>query len=258
MNQEFDLRKYLELRDRTLANNFGWLESFGCEIRRNDEIVRVTHPHLGDYNVYIVLGLSTKTEAMLEALLMDRTRSDLVYVDEAVDDSFRGDLTRNNYRLSFFSQVKVAKRTQRTTPGKIELRMARPKDLEAWSQLYSKGFLRPGQLAAFDLERWHWSFKDPAIQCWFFVDNGLEVGVFQTYCRNNVIGLYSVTLLPGYRTLARIIAAGRTLRSKLPFNYSSNVYFERVSGRIPSSRTRALTFRSFMTIRRFFIYRRSV
>lgn len=258
MNEELDLDRYFELRDRTLANNFAWLESFGCKIHRRGEIVHVTHPHLSDYNAYIILGLSSKTPKLLNTMLMDRTRRDLVYVDEAVNDSLRLDLTRSNYRLAFFSQVKVASRTHLNAPAHIELRQAKPRDLTYWSQLYSEGFAHSGKLATFDLERWQSSYRDPAIQCWFLMDKGREVGVFQTCCRNQVIGLYSVTLIPQYRTLAGIMAAGRTLRSQLPFNYSSNVYFERVTARIPSQRRRALIFRSFMTIRRFLIYKRSL
>ena len=251
MNEELSQEKYLDLQDRTLANNLAWLKSFGCEVRRASQSIQVTHSELPEYNALIILG------AGLSSNLLHKSNFGAVYVDELIADSVEMDLYRSDYRLAFFSQVKIARRTSEKSIGQIKLREALHRDMIRWSELYAEGFNQPVEQARANLARWETSFHDPSSQFWFFIDEGREVGVFQTYCRNDVIGLYSVTLQRGYRTLRKIISAGRALRSTLPLNYSNYVYFERITGRIPATKRRTPVFRKFMTLRRFLIFKKA-
>ncbi len=38
-----------DLRERTLANNLVWLRSFGCDVRREGNVVYVDNPEATDY-----------------------------------------------------------------------------------------------------------------------------------------------------------------------------------------------------------------
>lgn len=249
--------RHYDFKARTLANNLVWLKSFGCKVTFKDNIIHVQHANLPEYNTYLVIGSSEQTPAQIELLLADREPVSLVYVDDAAStEELRSVLASGGLSPAFISRVKMTRLTPRKNATDIELHQAQAHDVPEWSALYSMGFARFGKQAEVDRKRWQEAFKHPEIQHWFFVERGSYIGTSQTCISDGVVGVYSVTLSPGYRRVAKVIAATRCLAAEMVRRGEELVYFERISNRVPAPLSKAAMFLGFKTIRRFVAYRK--
>ncbi|MFN2491295.1 MAG: hypothetical protein ABR501_00235, partial [Pyrinomonadaceae bacterium] len=138
----------------------------------------------------------------------------------------------------------------------IELKLAGSDDHAQWCALYAEGFARTGKAADVDRDRWRKSFGHPDVLHWFLVQNGRSVGVCQTCIANGVAGIYSFTLLPGYRSVGRLITALRSVRAEILLRCEEIIYFERVRNRVAIPLRKPMIFGSFKTIRKFLAYRK--
>jgi len=239
-----------ELRARTLANNLIWLASFGCEIVRTPNVIKVTHPDIPEYNAHMIVGWAADTHEAVELLLRSE-KSPTLYIDEPFISDASPLLSRHQMQPVFSSRVKCAQlKSKGKTPSNFELHRAERGDVERWSNLYSIGFGRE-ESEVVDRKRWQRSFTNPAVSHWFFTEHGRNVGVMQTCSAEDVVGVYSVTLLPEYRSMRRTIALGKALQWEFS---PQTIYFERVSRKVWTPGTPAL--RHFKTLRQFLVYRK--
>jgi hypothetical protein len=247
-----------ELRAKTLDNNLTWLESFGCRVDRDGEIINVSHKELPEYDARIVVGLSPATMSRFELLLSDLTLDSYVYLD----DKFSTDMTRvalstNGFKRVLVSQVKAARLTLRPASTNIKLTLAQSGDQAQWSALYSEGFARTGKTAKIDRARWQRSFRSTKVFHWFLLQDGRRIGVCQTCICSGVVGIYSFTLRPDYRRVATLIRAARAVLAEIIRRNETIVYFERVKHRVPTRLATLSLAVGFRVIRRFIGYQKA-
>jgi hypothetical protein len=258
MKETLNPNRSEELRARTLDNNLTWLESFGCEIERQAEIIYVQHRELLEYNAHLVLGLSKATLTHLESLLAEvKVPSPHIYVDERFGtDVLLSMLENGGFRPVLISQIKASRVALRPANAIIDMKLAQAADHAQWSALYSEGFARLGKAAEADSARWQKSFGNPRVLHWFFVYHGQQIGVCQTCIFSGVVGVYSFTLRPRYRRVTMVICAARALRTEILRRGETIIYFERVRNLAPVMPTTPSMFRSLNPIRTFVDYNR--
>jgi hypothetical protein len=225
-----------ELRAKTLDNNLTWLESFGCEIRRGAEIIHVRHLELPEYNASLIIGSSKDILEKVRALSDDlRLSQGFVFVDSKfLTDDMTDVLSHSGLNQLLVSRIKTTRFTLPSRNTKVQLTLAQASDLAQWAELYSKGFQRSGSAALADKSRWRKSFAHPKVRNWFFVSEAEKVGVCQTCIDNDVVGVYSLTLIPGCRDLSTVIRSARALRNEIVRQGETMVYFERVRALKPN------------------------
>lgn len=258
MSEYLSSERYHEYRVRTLANNLSWLSSFGCQITHHGDIVSVQHPELPEYNAHLIIGSAEETLAPLKSLLAGLRPDSFVYLDEAFStDAIRSVLTSHGLSPVLTSQVKLARIKPILRSTDMQLQLARPNDMERWSTLYSKGFARSGKDAAVDRDRWQRSFRCPEILHWFFVRHGRDVGVCQTCIANGVVGVYSLALSVGDRSVGTVISVVQSLRAEMLQRLEEIIYFERVKNRAPTELLKPVRYSSFKIIRTFLAYKKT-
>ena len=221
-----------DLRQRTFENNLLWLESFGCEIQRRNNLIYVNHPSLADYRAWLIYGDPSETLSDLKFVLdqPDPVKSSAsIYIDElAITNAISVKLAINGFVATSLNTTVAGVITPRIEAEDISLELAFPEDTTRWSALYSEGFNRRGNDASIDRARWKLSFENPGLQHWFVMDGAIEIGVCQTCVGFGVTGIYSFTLKKTERGLQRFRSALRALRNRLTHTKNVTVYFERL------------------------------
>ena len=252
-----------DLQQRTFENNLLWLESFGCEIQRRNNLFYVNHPDLADYDAWLIYGPPSEALSDLKFVLdqPDPVKSSTsIYIDEiAITDAINVTLAKIGFVATSLNTTVAGAITPRLEAGDIslELALALPEDTTRWSALYSEGFNRHGHDASIDRARWKLSFENPSLQHWFVRDGAVEIGVCQTCVGFGVTGIYSFTLKKTERGLHRFRAALRALRNRLTQNKNVNVYFERLRRKEARGKPRgSVEFHELRVIRKIFGYQR--
>jgi len=244
------------LRAKTLDNNLTWLESFGCEITREAEIIRVRHPELPEYNASLILGSSRETLGKVQALAEESALSHaFIFVDQSfLTDAMDAVLSGNGLKQLLVSKIKATRLCAPSRSTTLSLKLARAADLRQWSEVYSEGFERSGSAAQSDNSRWKKSFAHPKVLHWFFVSEGEHAGVCQTCIDNDVVGVYSLTLLRNHRRLSTVIRSARALQNEIFRRGQTIVYFERTRNLRPHLLPRPLQINNLKIVREFISY----
>jgi hypothetical protein len=250
-----------DLRQKTFENNLLWLESFGCEIKRRNNLTYVYHPKLADFRAWLIYGDPSEALSDLKFVL---DQSDLVksmtsiYIDErAATNAITVTLAKNGFVATSLNTTVAGVITPRLEAGDVSLDQALPEDITRWSALYSEGFNRHGEDASVDRARWRMSFENPNLQHWFLMDGSKAIGVCQTCAGFGVTGIYSFTLKTSERGRHRFRNALRALRNRLTQTKNITVYFERLRRKEARGKPRgSVEFHELRVIRKIFGYQR--
>ena len=248
-----------DLRQRTFENNLLWLESFGCEIKRRNNLIYVNHPDLDDYRAWLIYGPPSEALSDLK-FVMDQSdpvkSSASIYIDEIVaTDAITVTLAKNGFVATSLNTTVAGVITPRLEAEDISLELAHPEDMTRWSALYSEGFNRHGHDASIDRARWKLSFENPHLQHWFVMDDSKAIGVCQTCVGFGVTGIYSFTIKRTERCLHRFRSALRALRNRLTQTKNVTVYFERLRRKEARGKPRgSVEFHELRVIRKIFGY----
>jgi len=250
-----------DLRQRTFKNNLLWLESFGCEIERRNNLIYVNHPNLADYRAWLIYGPPSEALSDLKFVLdqSDPVKSSAsIYIDElAATDAITVTLAKNGFVATSLNTTVAGVITPQLEAGDISLELAPPEDTTRWSALYSEGFSRHGRDASIDRARWKLSFDNPNLQHWFVMDGAIVIGVCQTCVGFGVTGIYSFTIKKTERGLQRFRNALRALRYRLTQTKNVTVYFERLRRKEARGKPQgSLEFHKLRVIRKIFGYQR--
>ncbi|MCA1621001.1 MAG: hypothetical protein LC795_17180 [Acidobacteria bacterium] len=223
-----------DLRERTLANNLVWLRSFGCDVRREGEVVRVDNPEARDYCALLLFAGARESFDALRRCVGGEGAGSFppnVYVDRQADGpDLRRLLTRKGCAKTSVSYVTAGEWGRAEAAADVSIRAAERSEVAQWASAYSLGFGRGAGEGALDRQRWRLAFRHEAVRHWFFTRRDEVVGVCQTCDAHGVVGVYSFTLIHRERGLNPIHSAIRTLRAKLAERGRVTVYFERVKG----------------------------
>jgi hypothetical protein len=249
------------LRQSAVDNNLLWLESFGCEIERRNNLIYVNHPNLADYHAWLIYGGPSEALSDLKFVLdlSDPVKSlASIYIDEiAATSAVTSMLAKYGFVATSLNTTVAGVITPQFYVGDMSLQLAVPEDTTRWSELYSQGFSRRGQDASIDRARWKLSFENPHLQHWFVMDGTSEIGVCQTCVGFGVTGIYSFTLKNTERGLHRLRSALRALRNRLTQTKNVSVYFERLRRKEARGKPRgSIEFHELRVIRKIFGYQR--
>jgi hypothetical protein len=208
-------------RAATLANNIVWLRSFGSEVVARGGRVDILSSPVPRYVSTVVFNRDALREIVDEC-------APLLFIDMAViRGAERHVLQSSGYaRLDGSCSAIVGGVVRATTRQPVGFQMIAADDWRAWSDTYSEAFEQSGVTAAMNRERWRTSFDSPELQHWFFVIGSERVGVCQTVHSHGVVGLYSVGILPRWRSVSTSLLAIRTLHRELSRRNERKLYFE--------------------------------
>ena len=219
-------------RIKTLQNNITWLESFGCQILREDGLISIDHAMLRDLSVRLIInGPERALRGLKEFFGRKGTAQQVpdIYVDENLNSFvIRSALISSGFKVAAINATKFSTWRPEADEKEIHLEAASLSDCHRWSTLYSTGFARRGYEAELDRYRWQQSFNSPSVHHWFLVDGSDLLGVCQTCVDSGVTGIYSFTLTQEARATNKLRPALRALRAKLTEYGQINVYFERL------------------------------
>lgn len=223
-----DLEK---LRQDAFANNLVWLRSFGCEIGRLGDALRVDHPDLPDYQAWLLFGEPQRALGDLARILAGVAAGGApatVYVDErAQGEELATRLRRAGFRRALANMTVGGLVAGSVSARGLSLRAARESDLPLWSRIYSAGFGQSESDAFRDLRRWRAAFQsEPSLTHWFLIDGTEPVGVVQTCSAHDVVGIYSFTMARARGGPAAVRAALAALRAELASGGTVRLYFE--------------------------------
>ena len=218
-------------RRDTLQNNLVWLASFGCTIEWHSHTISVFHPSLPEYRAWLFYGDSEDLKGRLPSFGGEAPGSDGlpgIYVDQSCDTAaFHNSLTRVGFRRVATSVTYAGPMRPRRGKTLLRFRQAKAAESDSWSAAYSAGFGRAGKEAALDLERWRLYFQSgDAVRSWFLMLDGETIGITQTCQAHNVVGLYSVAVLPPFRRQLGFRRVIQAAQSTLPFDEPIRSYFE--------------------------------
>jgi len=249
------------LRQRALENNLLWLESFGCQIKRYENLIYVNHPNMPDYCAWLIYGSPSEALNNLRSIFAEsdpkRCLPD-VYIDEtAFDASIHSTLVENGFIATLVNMTTAGVITPKAEATDLRLQLADPDDATRWSAFYSEGFNRSGRRAEIDRVRWQLSFENENVRNWFVMNGRNPIGVCQTCVGFEVTGIYSLTLKTSERGLRQLRPALKALRNRLTEKNKVTVYFERLRREQSSGKQRgSLEFHELMAIRKMIGYRR--
>ena len=252
----------LKLRAKTLSNNLVWLESFGCTIKRRGKLISVDHPKLREFSACLIVENDEENLATLRSILYDAAigRTPDVYLDHDVETrSIEQWLVREGFQPVLTSIVTAAAIQPENDGSGVSLERAALSQRSLWCAMYSEGFGRSDEIsAAADRERWAETFLSDEVNNWFMVLNGQRIGVCQTCTANDVVGLYSFTLLPSERGVSNAMLALSALRNKFVSDGERIVYFERTQVGRHNRKVEFPAHTSIARIREYTGYRRSL
>lgn len=222
-----------ELRLRTLKNNFTWLRSFGCSIRRSHRALRVDHPELPEYSAWLLPSPDPDPYQRLQTVLAEvRTGPSApdIYIEESEPEILQLELLvrRADYERGPASVTKAALWMPNKAPPSLQVTRARRDRIDEWSALYSEGFGRAKRDRDVDRSRWRRAVLHPKLRFWFIEKAHGAIGICQTCHDFNVVGIYSLTLVPSHRGTGSVRLCMKTLKSHLAAAGEVIVYFERV------------------------------
>jgi hypothetical protein len=218
-------------RRDTFRNNLVWLESFGCIIEWHRHAISVFHPSLPEYRALLFYGDAEDLRGHLLSLGVGRQATDSlprVYIDEGDESAAYNDiLARMGFRRIATSVTYAGLVRPRQGKAEIQFRRAEAAESDLWSATYSAGFGRTGEAAALDLCRWRLCFRSKdAVRSWFLLLNGAAIGVAQTCHAHNVVGVYSVAILPAHRRELGLRTIVKAVQSARTFDEPVQSYFE--------------------------------
>lgn len=249
-------------RRDTLENNLVWLTSFGCTIDRHGDATLVFHPGLPEYHAWLFYGDTQKPDfrgMSVSGAAPDSDGPPNIYVDQSCDNAaWRKALADFAFRHVATSVVYAGQLRPRRSEALL-FRRAELNESDSWSATYSAGFGRTGRQAELDVERWRLSFRSgEAVLSWFLELNGERIGVAQTCNANDVVGFYSLTVLPPWRQRFGFRSVIQAAQSALPFDQPIRSYFEVVrSPKRPNRSWLVLSGDRFDVVRTMNAYTRS-
>ena len=205
------------LSEATLDNNLLWLRSFGCEVRRKENLIEIKHPQIRDYSAWLIFEHQEKTRTQLASIFEEIEGSPTapdIYLDHYLfNPSIEQLLAENNFKPAFINLTLALKPSSKQEPAPLTLQPAERANFEQWLLLYADGFNRHGRDAEVDRRRWLHAFENSdSVRHWFFVKDNDIAGICQTCIANGVVGIYSFTLMPGFRGIRNILIAMQALR----------------------------------------------
>jgi len=220
------------IRAATLNNNIIWLESFGCQVTREGNLISIEHPEVPGYNVRLIFGSSevalTQLHAVLEQTKHRKVRPDIFIDEVSSSPAISSALNSRGFAVTAVNVTKFSSWDPAHEETPVTLQPAAPGDFDQWTSLYSDGFSHYGQEVEYDRYRWRKAFAAQNIRHWFITREQEKLGVCQTCQGSSVTGIYSLTLKSTKRGLHYLRPAIRALRSKLTENGEVPVYFERL------------------------------
>jgi hypothetical protein len=249
-----------KLRAQTLSNNLVWLRSFGCAIKREGNLVWVNHPKLREFSACLVLDHGLENLAHLDSALSPTLLSQAapdVYLDSEIGNGRAAEwLTSSGFRpilTSIITAVEVLPGHEAET---MSVERATISEQALWCAMYAQGFGRTEpRIVKHDAERWAATFSSDEVRNWFVVEEGRRIGVCQTCTAHGVVGIYSFTLLPAERGIARVMPALRAVRAELLRKGAKVAYFERTQKIGSPPREIGFTTGIFLVVREFTAYR---
>lgn len=249
------------LRQNALENNLLWLESFGCQIKRYQNLIYLNHPSMPDYRAWLIYGSPSEALNNLQSILAESDSKRClpgIYIDEtSFDASIHSTLAENDFIATLVNITTAGVITPKAEAINLHLQLAFPDDAARWSALYSEGFNRSGRQAEIDRARWQLSFEHQNVHNWFVMDGRNPIGVCQTCVGYEVTGIYSFTLKTSERGLRHLRPALKALRIRLTEKKQATIYFERLRRKESKGKQRdSLEFHELIVVRKMIGYRR--
>ncbi|MBV8857939.1 MAG: hypothetical protein JOZ02_13475 [Acidobacteria bacterium] len=221
-----------DLRQRTLDNNLVWLQSFGCRVKREGNVVHVYHPELKDYSALLLFGGPEESYKAFREHTEGRTDCpdrQNVYVDKKAASPGLGQLLKLlGYLKTSVSYVTAGEWKRGGAPGEVLIRPATLEQADYWASVYSLGFGHVAEERVLDRGRWRIAFCANTVRHWFLTRRDAVIGVCQTCVAHGVIGVYSFTLLPAERDRRHFREAVNALGDVMAGDGGGVFYFERV------------------------------